>query len=173
MLERKDESFVSRVFFLKKAYQQYTLLGIGSILVSWSLSTSKTYTLVYTSIDIFVDRHHIQNSKCHRKQQYVVSHTENKGEAHFVTHGLHVGNGVGSPWDAHGILAMLISPPTTSIYGNSGQLSRQPAYSNFEKVGSRVDRGVGCPWAAYLNFAIQIRLPTTSIYTTQKKFRIS
>ena len=59
---------------------------------------------------------------------------------------------------------MQIRLPTTSIYGNSGQLNGQPTTSKCEKVGSSVGSGVGCPWAAHGNFAVQIRLPTTSIF---------
>ena len=59
---------------------------------------------------------------------------------------------------------MQIRLPTTSIYGNSGQLSGQPTTSKCEKVGSAVGSGMGCPWDAHGNFAMQIRLPTTSIY---------
>ena len=47
--------------------------------------------------------------------------------------GSSVGSGVGCPWAAHGILAMQIRLPTTTIYENSGQLSgqlsRQPTVS--------------------------------------------
>ena len=75
-----------------------------------------------------------------------------------------MGSGVGCPWAAHGNFAMQIWLPTTSKYGNSGQLSRQPTASEYEKVGSSVGSGVGCTWAAHGNFAMQIRLPTTSIY---------
>ena len=50
---------------------------------------------------------------------------KNMGPAHFAARGLHVGNGVGCPWAAHGNFAMQIRLPTTSIYGNSGQLSGQ------------------------------------------------
>ena len=57
-----------------------------------------------------------------------------------------VGRGVGCPWAAHGNFAMQIRLPTTSIYGNSGQLSGQPTTSKCEKVGSSVGSGVGCPW---------------------------
>ena len=68
-----------------------------------------------------------------------------------------VGSLVGSPlrpnikkwaaeWAAHGNFAMQIRLPTTSIYGNSGQLSGQPTTSKYEKVGSSVGSGVGCPW---------------------------
>ena len=93
---------------------------------------------------------------------------KNRGAAHFAAHGLHVGNGVGCPWAAHGNFAMQIRLPTTSIYGNSGQLSgqlsRQPLLPNMKKVGSSVGSGVGCPLAAHGNFAMQIRLPTTAIY---------
>ena len=46
---------------------------------------------------------------------------KNRGAAHFATHGLQVGNGVGCPWAAHGNFAMQIRLPTTSIHGNSGQ----------------------------------------------------
>ena len=89
---------------------------------------------------------------------------KNRGTAHFAAHGLHVGNWVGYPWAAHGNFAMQIRLPTTSKYGNSGQLSGQQITSKYEKVGSSVGNGVGCPWAAHGNFAMQIRLPTTSIY---------
>ena len=68
------------------------------------------------------------------------------------------------PWVAHGYFAMQIRLPTTSIYGNSGQLSRHPTASKYEKVGSSVGSGVRCPWCAHGNVAMQIRLPTTSIY---------
>ena len=115
---------------------------------------------------------------------YILTHTEkNRGAAHLAASGLHVGNGVGCPWAAHGNFAMQIRLPTTSIYGNSGQLSRLPilpymetvgssVFSSvgcpllpyMETVGSSVGSGVGCPWAAHGNFAMQIRLPTTSIY---------
>ena len=47
-------------------------------------------------------------------------HTEiNQGGVHFVTHGLHVSNGVGYTLTAHGNFAMQIRLPTTSKYGNS------------------------------------------------------
>ena len=88
----------------------------------------------------------------HRK----VSHTENRGAAHFAAHGLHVGNGVGCPWAAHGNFALQIRLPTTSIYGNvnsrqlNGQLSRQPTTSKYEKSGQlsghRSGLPMGCPW---------------------------
>ena len=70
---------------------------------------------------------------------------------------------------------MQIRLPTTSIYGNSGQLSRQPTTSKYEKVGSSVGSGVGCPWAAHGNFSMQIRLPTTAIngYSGQLSGQIS
>ena len=48
-------------------------------------------------------------------------------------------------WAAHGNFAMQIRLPTTSMYGNSGQLSKQPTNSKYEKVGSSVGSGVGCP----------------------------
>ena len=58
--------------------------------------------------------------------------------------------GVGCPWAAHGNFVMQIRLPTSSIYGNngqlSGQLSRQPTASKYEKVGSSMGSGVGCPW---------------------------
>ena len=62
---------------------------------------------------------------------------KNRGAAHFAARGLHVGNGVGCPWAAHGNFAMqiLIRLPTTSIYGNSGQLSRLPTTSIFGNSG--------------------------------------
>ena len=105
---------------------------------------------------------------------------KNRGAAHFVAHGLHVGNGVGCQWAAHWNFAMQIRLPTSSIYANtgqlSGQLSRQPTASKYEKktaaqwvvewlpigilpykldcpllpymetVGSSMGSGVGCPW---------------------------
>ena len=104
---------------------------------------------------------------------------KNRGASHFAAHGLHVGSGVGFPWAAYGNFAMQIRLPTTSIYGNSGQLSgqpnRQPTASKYEKSGQlsgqrsglpmgilpcklgcpllpymeTVDSGVGCPWAAH------------------------
>ena len=49
-------------------------------------------------------------------------------------------------WATHGNFAMQIRLPTTSIYGNSGQLSGQPPTSKCDKVGSSVGSGVGCPW---------------------------
>ena len=53
------------------------------------------------------------------------THTEkNRGAAQFAAYGLHVGNGVGFPRAAHGNFAMQIRLPSTSIHGNSGQLSR-------------------------------------------------
>ena len=58
-----------------------------------------------------------------------IPYGENRGAAHFAAHGLRVGNRVGCPWAAHGNFAMQIRLPTTSIYGNSGQLSRQPTAS--------------------------------------------
>ena len=55
-------------------------------------------------------------------------------------------------WAANGNFTMQIRLPTTSIYGNSGQLSgqlsRQPTASKYEKVDSSVSSGVGCPLAA-------------------------
>ena len=48
-------------------------------------------------------------------------------------------------WAANGNFAMQIRLPTTSIYGNNGQLSRQPNASKYEKVGSSAGSGVGCP----------------------------
>ena len=64
-------------------------------------------------------------------EKVVGTHTEKKNRRapHFAAHGLHVDNGVGCPWAAHGNFAMQIRLPTTSIYGNSGQLSRQPTAS--------------------------------------------
>ena len=62
------------------------------------------------------------------------THTEKIRELHTS---MHVGNGVGCPWAAHGNFAMQIKLPTTSIYGNSGQLSgqpsRQPTASKYKK----------------------------------------
>ena len=48
--------------------------------------------------------------------------------------GSSVGSGVGCPWAAHGKFAMQIRLPTTSIYGNSVQLSGQPTTSNMKKL---------------------------------------
>ena len=75
---------------------------------------------------------------------------KNRGAAHFAARGLHVGNGVGCPWAAHGNFAMQIRLPTTSIYGNSGQLSGQPTTSICEKSrqlsGQLSGLPMGCPW---------------------------
>ena len=49
-------------------------------------------------------------------------------------------------WAVHGNFAMQIRLPPTPIFGNSGQLSRQPTASKYKKVGSSVGSGVGCPW---------------------------
>ena len=56
-------------------------------------------------------------------------------------------------WAAHGNLAMQIRLPTTSIYGNSGQLSGQPTNSKYEKSG--LPMGIlpcrsGCPQFPYM-----------------------
>ena len=89
---------------------------------------------------------------------------KNRGAAHFAAHGLHVGNGVGCPWAANGNFAMQIRLPTTSIYGNSGQLSgqlsRQPTTSIYGNSGqlsgqrSGLSMGIlpcklGCPLLPY------------------------
>ena len=79
---------------------------------------------------------------------------KNRGAAHFAARGLHVGNGVGCPWAAHGNFAMQIRLPTTSIYGNSGQLSGQLSrlpttsiYGNSGQLsGQRSGLPMGCPW---------------------------
>ena len=78
---------------------------------------------------------------CHANK---TAHTKKKtrGAAHFAAQGLHMGNGVGCPWAAHGNFAMQIRLPTISIYGNSGQLSRQSTASKILK--KKVDSGVGC-----------------------------
>ena len=72
-----------------------------------------------------------------------------RGTAHFAAHGLHVGNGVGCPWAAHGNFAMQIRLPTTSIYGKSEQLSkelsRQPTASKYEKSGQLSGQRSGLP----------------------------
>ena len=64
--------------------------------------------------------------------------------------GSSVGSGVGCPWAAHGNFAMQIRLPTTSIYGNSGQLSGQPTTSKHEKSGQLSGQWSGlpmcCPW---------------------------
>ena len=68
--------------------------------------------------------------------------------------GSSVGSGVGCPWAAHGNFAMQSRLPTTSIYGNSGQLSgqlsRQPTTSKYEKSGQLSGQWSGlpmcCPW---------------------------
>ena len=88
---------------------------------------------------------------------------KNRGALHFVAHGQRNWLPVGCPWN----FAMRIRLPTTSIYGNSGQLSGQqsglpmgilpcklgcPLLPYMETVGS----SVGCPLA--------IRLPTSSMY---------
>ena len=75
-------------------------------------------------------------SQCSASDWCMTTHTEkNRGAAHFAARGLHVGNGVGCPWAAHGNFAMQTRQPTTSIYGNSGQLS-----------GQRSGLPMGCPW---------------------------
>ena len=59
-----------------------------------------------------------------------------------------------SEWAANGNFAMQIRLHTTSIYGNSGQLSgqlsRQPTTSKYEKSGQlsgqRSGLPMGCPW---------------------------
>ena len=79
---------------------------------------------------------------------------KNRGAAHFAARGLHVGNGVGCPWAAHGNFAMQIRLPTTSIYGNSGQLSGQLSrlpttsiYGNSGQLsGQRSGLPMGCTW---------------------------
>ena len=50
---------------------------------------------------------------------------QNREAAYFAADGLHAGNGVGCPSAAHENFSMQIRQPTTSIYGNSGQLSEQ------------------------------------------------
>ena len=61
-----------------------------------------------------------------------------------------VGSGVGCPWAAHGNFAMQIRLPTTSIYGNSGQLSGHSTSSKHEKSGQLSEQWSGlpmcCPW---------------------------
>ena len=90
---------------------------------------------------------------------------KNRGAAHFAARGLHVGNGVGCPWASHGNFAMQIRLPTTSIYGNSGQLSGQLSRlpttsiygSNWQLSGQRsgLPMGIlpcklGCPLLPYM-----------------------
>ena len=58
-------------------------------------------------------------------QMFPFPYGKNRGAAHFAARGLHVGNGVGCPWAAHGNFAMQIGLPTTSLYGYSGQFSGQ------------------------------------------------
>ena len=58
----------------------------------------------------------------------VVSHTEKTGE-------LPMGCTWATELAAHGNFAMQIRLPTTSVYGNSGQLSGQPTTSKYEKSG--------------------------------------
>ena len=74
---------------------------------------------------------------------------KNRGAAHFPARGLHVGNGVGCPWAAHGKFAMQIRLPTTSIYGNSGQLSGQlsrlPTTSIYGNSGQLSGQRSGLP----------------------------
>ena len=69
---------------------------------------------------------------------------------YMETVGSSVGSGVGCPWPAHGNFSMQIRLPTTSIYGNSGQLSGQPTTSNCEKSeqlsGQWSGLPMGCPW---------------------------
>ena len=69
-----------------------------------------------------------------------IPYGKNKGVAHFTAHGLHVDNGVGCPWAAHGNFAMQI---------------RLPLLPYMETVGSSVGSLVGSPllpnmkkWAA-------------------------
>ena len=64
-----------------------------------------------------------------------------------------VGSGVGCPRAARVYFAMQIRLPTTSIYGNSGQLSGQPTTSKYGKVDGSVGSGVGCPRAERRNEA--------------------
>ena len=48
-------------------------------------------------------------------------------------------------WAAHGNFAMQIRLPTTSIDGNSGQLSGQPTASKYEKCGLLSGQWSGLP----------------------------
>ena len=66
--------------------------------------------------------------------------------------GSSVGSGVGCPWAAHGTFAMQIRLPTTSIYGNSGQLSGQPTTSKHEKSGQLSGQWSGLPMCCPLEF---------------------
>ena len=74
---------------------------------------------------------------------------KNRGAARFAARGLHVGNGVGCPWAVHGNFAMQIRLPTTSIYGNSGQLSGQlsglPTTSIYGNSGQLSGQRSGLP----------------------------
>ena len=76
---------------------------------------------------------------------FKVPHTKNSGAVHFAAHGLHVGNEVGCPSVGPWNFAMKIRLPTTSVYGNSGQLSRQPTVSKYEKSGQLSGQRSGLP----------------------------
>ena len=88
------------------------------------------------------------------KNFIIYPYGKNRGAAHFAARGQHVGNGVGCPWAAHGNFAMQIRLPTTSIYGNSGQLSGQLSrlpttsmYGNSGQLsGQRSGLPKSCPW---------------------------
>ena len=73
--------------------------------------------------------------------------TEKTGE---LPTSLPIGCTWATEWAAHGNFAMQIRLPTTSIYGNSeqlsGQLSRQPTTSKYEKSGQLSGLPMGCPW---------------------------
>ena len=84
---------------------------------------------------------------------------------YMETVGSSVGSSVGSPllpnmkkwtaqwaaeWAAHGNFAMQIRLPSTTMYGNSGQLSGQPTTSKHETSGQLSGQWSGlpmcCPW---------------------------
>ena len=68
---------------------------------------------------------------------------------YMETVGSSVGSGVGCPWAAHRNFAMSIRLPTTSIYGNngqlSGQLSRLPTTSIYGNSGQLSGQRSGLP----------------------------
>ena len=64
--------------------------------------------------------HEIQSTVSYRNRVLrllrYIPYGKKQGAAHFAAHGLHVGNGVGCLWAAHGNFAMQIRLPTTSIW---------------------------------------------------------
>ena len=79
---------------------------------------------------------------------------KNRGADNSAARLLHVGNGVGCPWAAHGFSAM--GCPLLQCMKTVGSPLRQ----NFKKWVALW----AMEWAAHGNFAMQIRLPTSSIY---------